>query len=480
MAGGRASPTATLLRNSRLFSLPPPIPRPTQERKSSVVFESQTATAFYPSHAAIQTTQSSISRGDWGLKQSLPSKAIGKTPNSTIRIGDIESIDYITEFESATDLTMTLLKFQELGLPITRPPKKNQKASSPRDVVPGMISVFESHVDNIQTTEGDKTAERWKFKGPWLAMETERGFQEYIRKTVRGQKTAFRKFLREELAQKEWTGRRESAINEGKDLSQDFIEVSDQQVDDYIKHLRSNPTEMRAKLEAFLDLPRATTSSNANEASSGSEINYAMTGPPKTHPSAGLTYLRTASRIHNHPILGPQYIKEPVQGRLLTPQVSGKGRTLIRALVGVGGVVAVDSHTKDKDGSLFPKSARSDPPADIGSKCWFHPERASVSDRGRIKLRIQRATGASLTLFTDVEDGKSDFKSQPAVPNAPGGFMTQSNSWRQSSSRFKQGYGIENETEPMKPTSNGRVQPLDPKEAHATSAMLNLGRFNGS
>lgn len=481
MAGGRASPTATLLRNSRLFSLPTPLPRPSQATKGNAVFESQTATTFYPTHAAIQTTQSSIPRGDWGLKQSLPSKIIGKTPNSTIRIGDIESIDHITEFESATDLTMTLLKIQEVGLPITRPRRLSPKASSPRALV-SITSVFESYVDNIQTEEGANTADRWKFKGPWLAVETERGFQEYIRKTISGQKIAFRKLLREELARKESTTRRERAINEGRDVSQDPNEIPDQQIDNYVRHLRNNPTELRTIIERFLDLPRAIAYSNDYEASLGSERNHAIGGPPKTHPSAGLTYLRTASRIHNHPILGPQEIKEPIQGRFLTPQFTITGKRRNRALVGISGVVADDTFTRyqnNQNSGLSSNGARPDSHTEIGSKCWFHPESASVSNSGRIKLQIQRAAEASVTLFTGVDDKMPDIKVKPAVPNPPGGFPTQSNNWPQKLSRATQGYGIENEKEPSSPNSNGRVQPLDPKEAHATLAMLKLGRFDG-
>lgn len=478
MAGGHASPTATLLRNSRLFSLPSPIPRPSQAVKGKAVFESQTATSLYPTHAAIQTTQSSLPRGDWGLKQSLPSKIIGKTSNSTIRIGDIESIDHITEFESATDLTMTLLKFQELGLPITRPQPLNPRASYPRVYGHG-ISVFESHIDNTHTEEGDTTSDRWKFQGPWLALETERGFQQYIRKTISGQKTAFRQLLRDELAQKESTARRERAINEGKDVSQDPIEIPDQQVDDYIRHLRRNPKEMRTIIEGFLDLPRAITPPNAYEASMESRRNAAIAGPPKTHPSAGLSYLRTASRIHNHPILGPQTIKEPIPGRFLEPRLSALGRKRTRALVGIGGLVADDSATRNQSGGPSSNGARSDVDTSMGSKYWFHPERATVSNSGRIKLQIQRAAEANLTLFTAVHDEKPDHKDKPAAPDVPGGFPTQSNSWPQVSSRATQGYGIENENEPSSPNSNGRVEPLNPMEAHATSAMLELGRFTG-
>lgn len=481
MAGGRASPTATLLRNSRLFSLPPPLPRPSQAVKANAVFESLTATSFYPTHAAIQTTQSSLPRGDWGLKHSLPSKTIGKTPNSTIRIGDIESIDHITEFESATDLTMTLLKFQELGLPITRPQRIPQRASVPGFSAPRM-SVFESNVDNIQTEGEGMTSERWKFKGPWLALETERGFQEYIRNTVSGQKSAFRNVIREELARKESTARRERAINEGNDVSQDAVEVTDQQVDDYIRYLRTNPKQLHAIVEGFLDLPRAIGNSNiiAFEATPDSERNYAISGPPKTHPSAGLTYLRTASRVYNHPILGPQDIKRPEQGRFLTPQTSAQGRRRTRALVGFGGVVAADSHTRNQTAGRSSKNARFEPDTAVGSKYWFHPERATVSNTGRIKLHLQRAVRANLTLFTGVEDEGTDLGDEPAVSKVSRGFPVHAKGWRQKSQPATKGYGIENEADSRKPRSNGRVRPLDSREAHATSAILKLGQFSES
>lgn len=471
MAGGRASPTATLLRNSRLLSLPPPLPRPPQEYKTSAVYESLTATLPYPSHAAIQTTRSSLPRGDWGLKQSLPSRTIGRTSNATIRIGDIESIDHITEFESASDLTMTLLKFQQFQLPITRPQRRSLRASEPRALVPG-ISVFESNVDNVQTRKGDTTAERWRFKGPWLAAQTETEFLEYIKKYISGQKTAFRKVLRERLAQKESTDRRERAINEGQDVSQDPVEVSEQRLDDYIRHLRQNSKELREIVEEFLDLPRAT----GDDESSNVERNYAAYGPPKTHPSAGLSYLRTASRIYNHPILGPQNIKPPVQGRFLTPQNSTLGRLRARALVGIGGIVADDSYSRYQVTGQPSGSARFDPDSTTGNKYWFHPERATITNSGRIRLHIQRAGKANLTLFNGAEDQKPDLKIEPALPEFSRNFPISSNNWPQSPSPATQGYGTGVGIESSRPRSNGRVKPLDSKDTHATLAMLNSVR----
>ena len=470
MAGGRVSPTATLLRNSKLFSLPPPLPRPSQAHKYNGLYESMTATSIYPTHAAIQTTQSSLPRGDWGLKHSLPSKTIGKTSNATIRIRDIESTDHITEFESATDLTMTLLKFQELQLPITMSRRRARKASSPRGLSP-RISVFESEVDNIQTKAGDMDSERWRFRGPSLAHETEGAFQKYVKKTVSVQKTAFRNLLREQLAQKKSTDRHERARNEGNDVSQDPIEVSDQQLDDHIKYLRNKPNELRGIIEGFLDLPRATRDSGSlsTESAPDMERNYAIVGPPKTHPSGGLSYQRTASRIYNHPILGPQDIKPPVEARYLVPQTNFATAQRSRALVGIGGVVAIDSQVRPSRYGVFDDTT-------VGNKHWFTLEQASVLNSGRIRLLLQRPLKAHLILFNGVEDENPDPQNQPIVPGASSGFPTLSDNYPQSLSPAVQRHGLAHGTQPSRPSSNGRVQPLDFKEAHA---ILNIGRLNG-
>lgn len=68
--GSETAPTAQLLRSSRLFSLPPPLPRPKQEdRRGTGVETSDTAITPYPTYQIITTPGSSRSRGDWGLKR---------------------------------------------------------------------------------------------------------------------------------------------------------------------------------------------------------------------------------------------------------------------------------------------------------------------------------------------------------------------------------------------------------------------------
>lgn len=480
MAGaGRISPTASLLRNSRLFSLPPPIPKPSQAHRTSAIHESETATLPYPTHAAIETTRTSLPRGDWGLKHSLPSKSFGKTSSPIVRIGDIESMDHITEFESAADLTMTLRKFQEFELPITRSEYRPQRATASR-LLGRPISVFEEKLDNIESRRGDNTAERWKFKGPWLAGETGEDFEKYIKKTIRRRKTAFRDFLREQLVLKELVNRHERSINEGEDIAQDPIEISDQRLGDHIRYLRQDPKNLRQLVERFLDLPRALgdPTSLSAEGLSDVEQNYAASGPPTTHPSAGLSYLRTASFLHNHPLLGPQDSKRPVQGRFLVPQVSATGRKRSRALVGIGGVVADDSKASYLVRGQPAGSTQFDPDSTVGSKFWFHPIRAGVSSSGRIKLRLQRSEQNTLTIYNGVADEELNPPEKPIIPEHSTSFQSSSNSWQQTPSSSTPGYGLEQGSRAAHWRTSTRARPFDLDGNSAASMILSLGQRN--
>lgn len=483
MATARISPTASLLRSSKLFSLPPPLPKPSQAFKSQSTVESETATAACPTRAAIETTQSSLLRGDWGLKHSLPSRSIGATSTPLVRIGDIESINHITEFESAADLTMTLRKFQEFELPITKT-QYRPKASDARILEPA-VSVFEKSQNNIQLEEGDVSSDQWKFDGPWLAGQTEQGFQEYMRKNISGRKSAFRQFLREHLAKKEFSAQHERARDEAVEMSKDPVEITDQRLDSYIKHLRRNAQDLRQLVEIFLDLPRAARfpERSSDYSTSNTERSWSFFGPSKTHPSAGLSYLRTASRIHNHPIRGPQHMSRPIQGRFLVPQASASGKKRSRALVGIGGIVADDSKVTFQKKGEPRGSTRLDTETNVGNKHWFHAQRARVDINGRIKLHIQRTDQATLTLYSGTIDAEEPTSTgEAALPEISHEFPTSSNTWTQSAPLSSWGYGLENgSAEPPRLRTNEGTRPVDHKPMttlNSASAMLNLGQMN--
>ncbi len=107
MSKAATSPTARLLQNSRLFSLPRPLPAPPLEGLSSTgLFRaSETATTPYPTLQAITTPRSSLSRGDFGLKRALPAKTTRHTSTPHVRIRAQDTYEHVTEFASAADHT---------------------------------------------------------------------------------------------------------------------------------------------------------------------------------------------------------------------------------------------------------------------------------------------------------------------------------------------------------------------------------------
>ena len=379
----RLSPTANLLRTSRLFSLPPPLPRPSSDLTASANFESDTATLPYPIHAAIETTESSLGRGDWGLKRPLPLKSTKRSSTPTIHIDNVDSIDHITDFSSAADHVLTLRKWQELGTPLSMAEGKSKKASAQQERYPR--SVFESQHDNTYQDYSDPSKQRWKYRGPWLAGKTEGEFRRYVEKDVKRRRLDFKRFLRERLAEEKTIARRREATESGEDLdSPDSVAVavvvSDEEVEVYARSLRNDEHTLHRLVEEYLDLPRDRGSATTR---------YDKKGPPTTHPSAGLSYLRTGSHTYNHPLLGPQEEPAPIQARVIRPQTTAANAKHDRALIGVGGVVAEDdrqSFTKDSTGVTG-----YNPDIPGGAKIYIRvPARASVDSRGRIDITTMR------------------------------------------------------------------------------------------
>ncbi|KAL9029026.1 MAG: hypothetical protein Q9196_002688 [Gyalolechia fulgens] len=398
MATKRLSPTASLLKNSRLFSLPPPLPRPSHDftATSTSISNSDTATLPYPTRAAIETTQASLSRGDWGLKRPLPLKSTTNISTPTIRIDDVDSINHITDFESASDHTLTLQKWQEIGLPISMPVKQtgpfvtggnlNTRKTAP-------TSVFEDTFDNTESSATRSDTQRWKFKGPWLAGKTEGGFAEYLEKTVKRRKLEFRSFIRGRLQKERALDQRREAQESGESVECP-VEVSEEDVDLYFKQLRrGDGVRLHMLIEEFLDLPIAADS-NISEGTIAVMMDSDR-GPPSTHLSAGLSYLRTGSHLTNHPILGPMEEEPPVQARILRPQASGVAK-YSSAILGVGGIAAEDTTKRtaflpqDSRRLEKPGIQRFEPEIEGGAKIWIQPDRASVDVRGRLKLHVLR------------------------------------------------------------------------------------------
>jgi hypothetical protein len=408
MATKRLSPTANLLRHSRLFSLPPPLPRPSQDLSTTIgVFNSDTATLPYPTHASIETTRSSLSRGDWGLKRPLPQQSTTATTTPVIRIGAIDSIDHITDFNSAADHTLTLRKWQEMNIPINVPA---QRVTVNNSAPP--VSVFEENLDRTEQTKQESGIEtkRWKYKGPWVAGYNAGEFEDYLKREVKRRRPEFRKFLKVKLEERRALATRHP-LQKAQEISPPEGLSEERFTAELIK-LRHEPGELYKWIWEFLDLPGTPNQQDAAEHKSDTWLrrdysrDYAEDNeelnPPSTHPSAGLSYLRTASHVPNHPILGPMATQPPVLARVLKKAINRQHG----AIFGVGGVIAKDAVPNQIHNPNDPHMAMLDRDAEGGPKGWVHPYRASIDPKGKIVLHIEKANKDTVAVWEKpIDDG---------------------------------------------------------------------------
>lgn len=352
---GSVSPGAALLRASRMFSMPAPIPAAPGDYSSATKRHSPTATIPYPTHLSVTTPSSSRMNGDWGFKRPLPLRTTTKTSVGAVRVKQVDSIEHVTDFQSATDHTITLEKFQELHLPITVPPlvyNNNIRTSELQR------SVFEEDSDVTVIPRGQEKElenKRWKFKGPWLAGMTDGAFQKYLEKQVRCKRTEFRAYLKERLAS-------EMTMQQAKKASENAVEppepvlssaITDKELTAYMRRLRGDLVELYQIVGHFLDLAPLsrddkTTYAIANmqyykKYSLAKASPYSSNGPPITHPSAGLSYLRTRNFQENHPIYGPQAKHTPVEARIVMPRHQASGQQI--PVVGVAGFIVKANQT---------------------------------------------------------------------------------------------------------------------------------------
>lgn len=364
-----------------------------------------------------------------------------------IRISDIDSIDHITEFESAADYTITLRKWQEMNVPISVALPPRSRINEGRSLQ-AKESVFEAPLDSTEKGNGETDQRRWKFQGPWLARKSEDNFQQYILH-VRSRKAQFREFLRGELQPQMVEVRKRAAMALGEDLDQVSEEVSEGDIDAYIRKLRQDRKSLHQLIEKFLDLPNYYDLSgqlpkSTNSSAKTKEHVFMEEGPPQTHPSAGLSYLRTASHIFNHPLLGPRNTEPPVQGRILKPQRSARGKDT-HAMAGVAGVVAYDDRSSFHKKTSPPGIREFDPDIPGGTKQWYHPEHASIDSRGRLNLTLKHADGDALAIYEGIlPEGEEEKVDQSVLSGGDRQFPSSSSSLSAPfGETSEQGYGLE-------------------------------------
>lgn len=397
------SPGGALLRSSRMFALPAPIPGPAKDRVQSHM--SNTATPAFPTQQAITTLKSARKNGDWGLKRPLPLRQTTKATHPMVRINAIDSLEAITDYTSATDVGINLRKFQELNLPVTVP-----SANSTADMHLPQKSVFDKDVDVLAIDPKDLQEmkdRRWRFGGPWLAGMDKGEFLKWVQKNVKPRRQEFHEFLRGKLAGEMLEPAKAAAQDNGEEqpTAIDPATLSDAQVLDYIRTLRTDNERLYAFVSEFLDLvPLAppTQLSTWNSFYQKPEIDspktsnpYANSGPPPMHPSAGISYLRTSMYMDNHPLYGPQESHPPVLARVLKPRSRALG--MLHAKLGVAGFVVDTSSADVRSNASRGKSLGANPGRVLdklnidtkgGSKMWVHPQAASVTATGNVEIRI--------------------------------------------------------------------------------------------
>ena len=474
MSSKAISPTANILRSSRLFSLPTPIPKPTPELVLGPTHTSDTATLPYPIQPSITTPDYALAQGDWGLKRPLPLRSTTRTSTPVIRVIAIDGSSHTTDFCSSADHVLTLRKWQELNLSISAVEARQPTASSSSYGVTGSLkSVFESELDRtvVGPQEAARGGGRWKFRGPWLAGQAEGEFQRYLDRQIRHRKDEFREYVRGHVKAQNATERRRIATDEGQtdgggEESTTEFEVSEEELDAYIKSLRNNHETLSTLLHSFLDLPIAPRVSTYGASGNPAALSLASAElpPPRMHPSAGLSYLRTNAILPNHPILGPQAKSAPVQARVLAPQNSATGARGT-AKVGVAGVVSEDTNQLSLDiNTEVPGLSTWDTTTYGGGKIWVHPKEATIDAQGRIKLYLERSRDEVVSIH------KGKLKGESAAPasgsKSTNETRTEADVLRALSSSPPKTYGLEDRDErrqePSQPTTtkNGFARKL--------------------
>ncbi|KAL7807023.1 mitochondrial ribosomal protein MRP51 [Trichoderma aethiopicum] len=406
MSGRAVSPGGALLRTSRMFSLPKPLPEPPSTNLHIGDHKSATMTRPYPQHQSLTSPLASREKGDWGLKRPFPLKSTMATSTPYIRVKQVDTVENVTNFASAADHSLSLEKFQELRVAMSVPfntDKKSHAASTRSEM--WHKSVFEEDMDFTDFKGGRGDDRRWKFQGPWLARMTEGEFVEYLNKKVRPKRAQFRALLKEKLADDITTSQNKAAKDEGKPPPPKFEarDITEAQFTDYLRALRNDRVTLYALVSKFLDLAPLGQPVGiihafwAERDSLAPDSPYGKSGPPPSHPSAGISYLRTSSFMENHPVYGPQGKRAPALARVVYPRTGP-----IPPKLGVGGFVA-DAPSGDNEFNPKYNSRMSvgkgvlngimhlDTTTFGGAKAYVEASTATVDPSGKVVLRLREA-----------------------------------------------------------------------------------------
>jgi hypothetical protein len=268
-------------------------------------------------------------------------------------------------------------------------------------------SVFEEDLDFTEHRQGRKDDKRWKFQGPWLARMTEGEFIAYLDKKVRPKRAEFKRLLLERLAQSHNAERAKSAMEQGIEAPEKITpdDISPEWYTDYVRSLRNDRAALYGLVSKFLDLAPLGQPVGiiqtflAGGENAAAESPYGKSGPPPSHPSAGISYLRTNSFMENHPVYGPQKQRTPTLARVVYPRQGPSA-----AKLGVGGFVADSPPGDNEFNTRFPARSKISATKTMlsgishldtttfgGAKAYVSPQTATVDPSGKVVVQLREA-----------------------------------------------------------------------------------------
>ncbi|KAL8382550.1 hypothetical protein RB595_006365 [Gaeumannomyces hyphopodioides] len=415
--GKPMSPGGALLRSSRMFSLPAPLKPPKNNVTTATQNISFSATTPYPTLQTVTTPSTSRSRGDWGFKRPLPLKSTTKSSTPLIRVRQLDSSEQVTDFASAADHTLSLQKFQEMSIPVLIP--KATRRNFPSSIINlPTTSVFEEEFDSTvmdQTRAHLLRDKRWRFSGPWLAGMAEGEFENYLKRKVAPRRSEFRWWLRKEIAAEKNKMAAAEAIdsgNAGVDVPQVTAEdISSAELTEELRKLRDDRAKLYKVVGEFLDLapiqqkgPTISDMVEGNVLKAAESLGnpYAEHGPPVTHPSAGISYLRTNAFIENHPVYGPQAHRRHVRARMLSiTNAVASGPSAGK--IGIGGFVAENPGPGYDNPGRRGRPLKFDHTIVGGRKMYVEPHSAVVDAKGNVKITATTTTPMSAFVAKELD-----------------------------------------------------------------------------
>ncbi|RFU72592.1 mitochondrial ribosomal subunit domain-containing [Trichoderma arundinaceum] len=420
-----------------MFSIPKPLPEPPSTNLHIGDHKSATMTRPYPQHQSITSPLASREKGDWGLKRPFPLKSTMATSTPFIRVKQVDTIENVTNFASAADHSLSLEKFQELRVAMSVPFNTDKKSDSSRTEL-WHKSVFEEDMDFTDFQRGRGDDRRWKFQGPWLARMTEGEFIEYLDKKVRPKRAHFRALLKEKLADDITTSQNKAAKEAGKESPSkvEARDISEEQFTDHLRSLRNDRVTLYALVSKFLDLAPLGQPVGiiqtfwSNRDSLAPESPYGKSGPPPSHPSAGISYLRTGSFMENHPVYGPQGKRTPALARVVYPKAGP-----IPPKLGVGGFVAdappgdnefnfrtVTRGRMSANKTMLNGIMHLDTTTFGGAKAYVEATTANVDPSGKVVLQLRETSPEAQVVARENKDLTHiyhDGQTKSHIPTAP-------------------------------------------------------------